>query len=98
MKSIFEEYATRVHGGTGQYVCAMMEKDVVSLIQRAKHQYVVESIDRVTTESDVDCLVLFVKADPDDDTTTGEWWKSSDKPATSGDDWIEDYGDDLYYK
>ena len=103
MKGIFEEYATRVHEVGEGFVCAMMEQYVVPLIQRVKDRYVVESIDRLDTEkpkspvafrlTDVDCLVLFVKADPDDDTDAADRWKSS-----SEDEWIEDYGDDLYYK
>jgi hypothetical protein len=91
----------------------MKEEHIIPLLQRVKHRYVVESIDRVVDGdeiglglynlNDVECLVLFTKADPDDsdedcDDDTGEWWKSPDSPASKSDTWIEDYGDDLYYK
>ncbi len=85
MKSVFEEFSVRVHRSSGGYVCAMMEEYIVPLIQRVKHAYVVKSMDRVDSSlSDVECLVLFEKTEPE--------------PSNEDDHWIEDYGDDLYYK
>tara|TARA_R110002110_G_scaffold184103_1_gene390779 strand:+ start:383 stop:679 length:297 start_codon:yes stop_codon:yes gene_type:complete len=87
---VFEEYCERVHRIGEGYVCAMKEEHVIPLIQLVKHQYVVESMDRVEiidkhdpeieNLNDVECLVLFVPAVPDEDTDNlekdpSDWWK-----------------------
>ena len=87
---VFEEYCERVHMIGEGYVCAMKEEHVIPLIQLVKHQYVVESMDRVEiidkhdpeieNLNDVECLVLFVPAAPAEDTNSlekdpSDWWK-----------------------
>ena len=94
-RGIFEEFCKRVHtigeGCNTSYVCAMKMEHVTPLLQRVKSSYVIISIDRVDDinhplgDVDVECIVHFAPAEPDED-------------SSNEDSWIEDYGDDLYYK
>jgi len=72
------------------YVCVMKEEHIIPLIQLVKQQYVVESMDRVEVRdkndpdienlNDIECLVLFVPATPEEDVDSlekdpSDWWK-----------------------